>query len=377
MECSPAAERSIDDRPELQRESFRIIEAYCFRQLSQPPPHFAFVRDGDLTCRMLVIGVLGRDIDLGAAAIAGPCNPIADPFELRVQLLARCTFVPRRHGVPVLPEVFILAQKKRLDQVVFRCEVPIEARLGDTGLRHDKIHTGADAVINCAGPFLDTALPIVGAALRAKIPYLDVTAEQPALQAIVDQRDAMARAAGVTLLPAAAFYGGLADLLVTAGADASRPIERVDIAVGLDSWQPTRGTRVTGERNRATRMIQRGGVRVPLPQPAQEGTWSFPEPIGERAVVMLPFTEALTVSRHLPVDTIESWFVLSALRELRDPNTPPPKPSDERGALRSTLRDGCGDSAGWRHASRDGNGARHLCGQRADRRGGGRALAGR
>jgi short subunit dehydrogenase-like uncharacterized protein len=190
---------------------------------------------------------------------------------------------------------------------------------------------GADAVINCAGPFLDAALPIVDAALRARIPYLDVTAEQPAVQSIVDRRDADAREAGVTLIPAAAFYGGLADLLVTAGADAGRPIERVDIAVGLDSWQPTRGTRVTGERNRATRMIQQGGKRVPLPQPAQEGAWSFGAPFGEQEVVMLPFTEVLTVSRHLPVDTVESWFVLSALRELRDPNTPPPTPNDELG----------------------------------------------
>ncbi|RDU97689.1 saccharopine dehydrogenase family protein [Trinickia dinghuensis] len=190
---------------------------------------------------------------------------------------------------------------------------------------------GADAVINCAGPFLDTALPIVDAALRAGIPYLDVTAEQPALQAIIDQRDAAARAAGVTLIPAAAFYGGLADLLVTAGADARTPIERVDIAVALDSWQPTRGTRVTGERNRATRMIQRGGKLVPLPQPVQEGAWSFAEPVGDQEVVMLPFTEVLTVSRHLPVDTVESWFVNSALRELRDPNTPPPKASDDLG----------------------------------------------
>jgi short subunit dehydrogenase-like uncharacterized protein len=195
----------------------------------------------------------------------------------------------------------------------------------------DAAFIGADAVINCAGPFLDTALPITDAALRANIPYLDVTAEQPALQAIIDQRDAAARAAGVTLLPAAAFYGGLADLLVTAAADADKPIERVDIAVGLDSWQPTRGTRVTGERNRATRKIQRGGRLVPLPQPAQEEAWSFPSPIGDQRVVMLPFTETLTVSRHLSVDTVESWFVLSALRELRDPDTPPPKPSDERG----------------------------------------------
>jgi short subunit dehydrogenase-like uncharacterized protein len=75
---------------------------------------------------------------------------------------------------------------------------------------------GVAAVVNCAGPFLDTALPVVEAALRAEIPYLDVAAEQAAVQAI-RARDADARRAGVTVLPAAAFYGGLADLLAPSG----------------------------------------------------------------------------------------------------------------------------------------------------------------
>jgi hypothetical protein len=188
-----------------------------------------------------------------------------------------------------------------------------------------------DAVINCAGPFLDTALPLVDAALRAGIPYLDITAEQAALQAMIELRDASARAAGIRLIPAAAFYGGLADLLVTATADADKPLDRVDIATGLDSWHPTRGTRLTGERNRAKRLIQEGGRLAPVPQPAPEGVWSFPPPLGNLDVMMLPFTEVLTVSRHLRIDTVESWLALSALRDIRDPNTPPPHPDDEQG----------------------------------------------
>ena len=36
----------------------------------------------------------------------------------------------------------------------------------------------AAAVINCAGPFLETADAVSAAALRARIHYLDVTAEQ-------------------------------------------------------------------------------------------------------------------------------------------------------------------------------------------------------
>jgi len=190
---------------------------------------------------------------------------------------------------------------------------------------------GTDAVINCAGPFLDTALPLVDAALRAGIPYLDVMAEQAALQALIEQRDTSARAAGVRLVPAAAFYGGLADLLVTAAADEGKPLDRVDIAIGLDSWHPTPGTRLTGERNRARRLIQQQGKLAPVPQPAPEGVWSFPSPLGTMDVVMLPFTEVLTVSRHLRIDTLESWLALSALRDIRDPNTPAPRPNDEQG----------------------------------------------
>jgi short subunit dehydrogenase-like uncharacterized protein len=41
----------------------------------------------------------------------------------------------------------------------------------------DRAMDGAAAVINCAGPFAFTAAPVIDAALRARIPYLDVMAE--------------------------------------------------------------------------------------------------------------------------------------------------------------------------------------------------------
>ena len=45
----------------------------------------------------------------------------------------------------------------------------------------DRAISGAAAVINCAGPFMDTAAPLIEAAIRGRIHYLDVTAEQPAV----------------------------------------------------------------------------------------------------------------------------------------------------------------------------------------------------
>lgn len=190
---------------------------------------------------------------------------------------------------------------------------------------------GADAVINCAGPYLDTALPLADAALRARIPYLDLTAEQPSVLALAEHADARARAAGVTVVPAAAFYGGLADLLVTAVVDPRKPIDRVDIATGLDSWHPTRGTRVTGERNRAVRLVQKDGKPTPVPSTARERVWPFPPPIGSVDVTLLPFSEVMTLSRHLRIDTIESWLATLALRDVRDAATPPPEPTDALG----------------------------------------------
>lgn len=193
----------------------------------------------------------------------------------------------------------------------------------------DEALAGAAAVVNCAGPFLDTALPVVEAALRAKIPYLDVTAEQPAVQSI-RARDADARRAEVTVLPAAAFYGGLADLLAASVLEDSSDVDDIAVAVALDSWHPTKGTRITGARNTVRRLIVRDGILQPIEDPQPKGSWAFPAPFGDQEVAMLPFSETITLSHHLNPRTIESWINLTALRDVRDSTTPPPQPIDER-----------------------------------------------
>lgn len=183
---------------------------------------------------------------------------------------------------------------------------------------------GVAVVVNCAGPFLDTARPLAGAAIAAGAHYLDVTAEQPAVQQLYEELDAPARAAVVAVVPAMAFYGGLADLLVTAALDGERDADAVEVAVGLDHWWPTAGTRVTGERNTATRVVVRGGRLVPLADPAPTGRWPFPAPLGEQPVVRLPFSEVLTLTRHLAVGELTSYLTSGPLEELRDERTPPP-----------------------------------------------------
>src|SRR5262249_40612733 len=73
----------------------------------------------------------------------------------------------------------------------------------------DRAVSGAAAVINCAGPFVDTAPAVINAALRARIHYLDVAAEQAAVLATFKEFADASRDAGVGVVPAMAFYGGL------------------------------------------------------------------------------------------------------------------------------------------------------------------------
>ena len=95
----------------------------------------------------------------------------------------------------------------------------------------DRALQGACAVINCSGPFLDTAAPLIEAALRARIDYFDVCAEQIPVLLAFEQYDARAKAAGIAIVPAMAFFGGLADLLATAAAADWAEVDTIDIAV--------------------------------------------------------------------------------------------------------------------------------------------------
>ncbi|WP_396616192.1 saccharopine dehydrogenase family protein [Lysobacter soli] len=189
---------------------------------------------------------------------------------------------------------------------------------------------GACAVVNAAGPFLDTAGPLLDAAIRNGVHYFDTSAEQGAAVHVFEQ-DARAMAAGVVAMPSVAFYGAFADLLATAAMDDWDRAEAIDIAVGLDGWHPTRGTRITGERNRAVRWIVEGGELRPLPDPAPTRDWDFPAPFGTQEAVMLTLSEMVAIARHLRSERVRSYMNLAPLRDLRDPATPPPVAADERG----------------------------------------------
>lgn len=128
-----------------------------------------------------------------------------------------------------------------------------------------------------------------------------------------------------------AFYGGLGDLLATAAIGDWTDADEIGIAVALDSWKPTLGTRLTGQRNTARRFVRSNSKLTFLPDPPPKRVWNFPAPFGTQAVRGLPFSEIITISRHLQAREIHSYMNLEPIRDVLDPDTPPPTASDERG----------------------------------------------
>jgi hypothetical protein len=166
--------------------------------------------------------------------------------------------------------------------------------------------------------------------------YFDVTAEQTSALSAFEFFDAPARERGVAVVPAAGFYGGLGDVLSTCAMGDWAKAHRIDIAIALNNWWPTRGTRYTGQRNTAPRLVLSNGKLKPI-QPSAPAPWNFPEPFGIQDVIELPFTETILISRHLHVRDVHNYMNQAPLRDLRNPATPEPVATDERGRSNQTF----------------------------------------
>jgi saccharopine dehydrogenase-like NADP-dependent oxidoreductase len=212
----------------------------------------------------------------------------------------------------------------------------------DDPLSLDRALAGAAAVINCAGPFASTSAPLIEAAMRAGIPYLDVAAE---IEANIDTFTLFAdraREAGIVVVHAMAFYGGLGDLLASAAMGDWTSADEISIAYGLDSWRPTPGTLVAGQVSRQRRDGRRvvfvNGKIAYTTGAAPAAEWTFPAPLGKQPVIAeFTMADTVTISRHLKVPVIRSYMTATAVKDLTHPNPQAPVASDDSGLSTQTF----------------------------------------
>lgn len=164
-----------------------------------------------------------------------------------------------------------------------------------------------DCVLNCAGPFSNTADALVEGCLRAGTDYVDITGEIPVIERIAD-RGEEAIDAGVTLFPSAGFSSVPLDCLAAHLVD--RLPEAKSLALGVDSFRvPSVGTiRTVIEGIEDGGAVRREGRLEYVPAAWRTRRIDFGR--GTRPAVTMPMGDVSTAHYTTGVPNVEVYALM-------------------------------------------------------------------
>lgn len=174
----------------------------------------------------------------------------------------------------------------------------------DDAVALDRALSGFAALLHCAGPFLQTAAPMMRAAIRAGVDYLDIAGEWPVFQDAVELGP-LARSRGVMLLPGAGFSIVASDCLLALAAARVPHVRKLKIATSR-SHLMSRGSVGTmlGLGGRQT-LVRRGGKLVSLPAASVAGIFDFGA--GRTRALAVPWPDLVTGAMSTGVEDIETY----------------------------------------------------------------------
>lgn len=158
-------------------------------------------------------------------------------------------------------------------------------------------------VINTAGPFSQTARPVVDACLRASVHYLDITAEVSVIESLA-QRDAEARRGQVMLMPAVGFDVVPSDCLA---AHVVRRLPRARrLAIGVTNMHfVTRASAKTLFEAVNFGAVRRRGVLARVPLGSMERMFDYGD--GPRPSINVSLGDLVTSYYTTGVPNIETY----------------------------------------------------------------------
>ncbi|AGB33054.1 saccharopine dehydrogenase [Natrinema pellirubrum DSM 15624] len=161
-----------------------------------------------------------------------------------------------------------------------------------------------DAVLNCAGPFVETAGPLVDACLETGTDYLDITGEFPVFERL-RQRDEQAREAGITLLPGVGFDVVPSDCLAAFLNEQLPAADQLRLGIkgggGL-----SRGTaRTMLEHLGDGGVVRRNGRLIQVPTAFRSREIDFGD--GPEHAVTIPWGDVVTAAHSTGIESIEVY----------------------------------------------------------------------
>ncbi len=162
-------------------------------------------------------------------------------------------------------------------------------------------------VLNCAGPFMYTAQPMVEACMRRGIHYVDITGEISVFEALAAQSAAI-RAAGIMVLPGAGFDVVPTDCLAAHLKRRLPDAHRLTLAFrGMAGV--SRGTAATAVESMATGVmgvVREDGALKTVPPASRTRTVDFGT--GPRDAVLIPWGDVSTAWVSTGIPNIEVYM---------------------------------------------------------------------
>ena len=198
-----------------------------------------------------------------------------------------------------------LAQSLLLPHAVFALDdaATMDAALEETAL-----------VLNCAGPFSKTAIPMVEGCLRARRHYVDITGEIEVFEKIFERHSA-ATAAGITLLPGAGFDVVPSDCLARHLKKRLPSATKLTLAFRANTKLSPGTARTLLERMHEPGMVRRGGVLTPIPAGSLHRDIDAGH--GDRFPAMsIPWGDLATAWRSTRIPDIETFAATTSATRL-------------------------------------------------------------
>ncbi|WP_265110310.1 saccharopine dehydrogenase family protein [Halosolutus halophilus] len=163
-----------------------------------------------------------------------------------------------------------------------------------------------DAVLNCAGPFAETADPLLDACLATGTDYLDITGEFTVFERL-RQHDADAREAGITVLPGVGFDVVPSDCLAAFLHDQLPAADELTLAIS-GSVSVSRGTARTILDLLGQGVVRRNGRLVEVPAAFRSREIDFGD--GPEHAVLAPWGDVVTAAHSTGVESIEVYVAV-------------------------------------------------------------------
>ena len=168
---------------------------------------------------------------------------------------------------------------------------------------------GVDAVLHCAGPFVQTAPPMLRACLDAGVHYLDITGEIAVFESVMALDDE-AKQRGIALVPGVGFDVVPTDCLAAMLAQRLPNADSLQLAFYAKGAEVSRGTMKTMIEGAADGgAIRRDGriVRVPMAFDAIDVPFS----IGHRTAMTIPWGDVSTAFHTTGIPNIRVYSAAS------------------------------------------------------------------